>query len=186
MVAAGNVTSYQADHRTESDTTPVADHAQAWNAVTVAAHTNLTAVSDDPVYHAWIARAREGELSPRCRTSLLFDQHRWPIKPDICTEGGNVLTPTPRAGPTTAGWALVQTGRPGWSAAPSIWLPWNLHAVLSPETSSLQEVTRPAMHSSLKASDNCKPASSSLLPGRSVPRTKTPPWQGRRLLLKGG
>lgn len=92
VVAAGNVIHYQADHRTESDTTPVADPAQAWNAVTVGAHTNLTGATDDPAYQGWSPQAGEGELSPHSRTSLLFDQRRWPIKPDICMEGGNVLT----------------------------------------------------------------------------------------------
>jgi hypothetical protein len=92
LVAAGNVTSYQADHRTESDTTPVADPAQAWNAVTVGAYTNLTGIPDDPAYQSWTPLAGEGELSPHSRTSTLFNQSRWPIKPDICMEGGNVLT----------------------------------------------------------------------------------------------
>ena len=92
LVAAGNVTSYQSDHQTESDTTPVADPAQAWNAITVGAFTNLTGTSADPSYHGWTPQAGEGELSPHSRTSLLFNQRRWPIKPDICMEGGNVLT----------------------------------------------------------------------------------------------
>jgi hypothetical protein len=49
-------------------------------------------VTDDPAYHGWTPQAAEGELSPHSRTSLHFDQRRWPIKPDICMEGGNVLT----------------------------------------------------------------------------------------------
>ncbi|MDO5500924.1 MAG: S8 family peptidase, partial [Propionibacteriaceae bacterium] len=92
LVAAGNVTSYQADHHTESDTTPVADPGQAWNAITVGAFTNLTEVPADPSYRGWSAQAGEGELSPHSRTSLMFNQRRWPIKPDICMEGGNVIT----------------------------------------------------------------------------------------------
>lgn len=92
LVAAGNVKHYQKDHRSESDTTPVADPAQAWNAVTVGAHTSLTEAPNDPAYQGWTPQAKEGELSPHSRTSLLFDHRRWPIKPDICMEGGNVLT----------------------------------------------------------------------------------------------
>jgi len=34
----------------------------------------------------------KGELSPHSRTSLLFGKRTWPVKPDICFEGGNVLT----------------------------------------------------------------------------------------------
>jgi hypothetical protein len=92
IVAAGNVDSYHADHLTESDTSVIESPAQAWNALTVGAHTELTAVSTDPQYHGWKAVAENGQLSPHSRTSLLFGARPWPIKPDICLEGGNVLS----------------------------------------------------------------------------------------------
>lgn len=92
LVATGNVDSYQKDYRTESDTSAVEDPAQAWNTVTVGAHTDFADVPEDPQYNGWEPLADEGELSPHSRTSVLFDQRRWPIKPDICMEGGNVLT----------------------------------------------------------------------------------------------
>lgn len=92
LVATGNVDSYQADHSTESDTSAVEDPAQAWNALTVGAHTNLADTPEDPQYDGWEPLAEEGALSPHSRTSVLFDQRKWPIKPDICMEGGNVLT----------------------------------------------------------------------------------------------
>ncbi|MHC2999977.1 S8 family peptidase [Microbacterium sp. HJ5] len=92
VIAAGNVGSYQANHRLESDTSPVEDPAQSWNALTVGAHTDLVNVPTDPEYAGWSAMAAEGELSPHSRTSLLFGKRTWPIKPDICFEGGNVLT----------------------------------------------------------------------------------------------
>lgn len=92
LVATGNVDSCQADFRTESDTSAVEDPAQAWNVLTVGAHTNLVDVPDDPQYQGWKPQAGAGELSPHSRTSVLFDQRKWPIKPDICMEGGNVLT----------------------------------------------------------------------------------------------
>lgn len=92
VVAAGNVDSYQSDHRAESDTSAIEDPAQAWNALTVAAYTNLDGQPDDPQYHGWTPMAKAGELSPHSRTSVMFAQRRWPIKPDICMEGGNVLT----------------------------------------------------------------------------------------------
>lgn len=91
LIATGNVDTYQHDYRTESDTSPVEDPAQAWNAVTVGAHTRLTDTPSDPTYAGWNPLADEGELSPHSRTSTLFAR-KWPIKPDICMEGGNVLT----------------------------------------------------------------------------------------------
>jgi len=92
LVAAGNVDSYQQDHRTESDTSAVEDPAQAWNALTVGAHTNLASLPDDPQYQGWSPMADVGSLSPHSRTSVMFSNRRAPIKPDICMEGGNVLT----------------------------------------------------------------------------------------------
>lgn len=92
VVAAGNVDQYALDHRTESDTSAVEDPAQAWNALTVGAYTEMTDLPQDPQYAGWTALAAAGELSPHSRTSAMFNQRKWPIKPDICLEGGNVLS----------------------------------------------------------------------------------------------
>lgn len=92
VVAAGNVSSYLDEHRINSETSPVEDPAQAWNALTVGAYTDRAYLPQHPQYAGWSAMAKPGELSPHTRTSVMFDQHRWPIKPDICMEGGNVLT----------------------------------------------------------------------------------------------
>lgn len=92
LVAVGNVDSYQLDHRAASDTSAVEDPAQAWNALSVSAHTDLASSPVDPQYAGWTPMAEAGTLSPHSRTSVMFDQRRWPIKPDICMEGGNVLT----------------------------------------------------------------------------------------------
>lgn len=92
LVAAGNVDQYSLDHRAESDTSAVEDPAQAWNALTVGACTSLTEIPQDPQYNGWTPLAGVGELSPHSRTSVMFNQRNWPIKPDICMEGGNVLT----------------------------------------------------------------------------------------------
>jgi hypothetical protein len=92
IVASGNVDSYQTDHRAESDTSTVEDPAQAWNALTVSAYTDLAATPTDPDYRGWHPMADPGELSPHSRTSMMFSGRKWPIKPDICMEGGNVLT----------------------------------------------------------------------------------------------
>lgn len=91
VVSAGNVRSFTADHLATSDTTMVDDPGQAWNALTVGAHTELTRPPSHPDYAGWNTVALPGELSPHSRTSLLFDR-KWPLKPDLCMEGGNVLT----------------------------------------------------------------------------------------------
>ena len=74
-----------------SDATGIADPAQSWNALTVGAYTDLVAESADPQFSGWEALVPAGELSPHSRTSVPFSR-KWPIKPDICLEGGNVLT----------------------------------------------------------------------------------------------
>ncbi|OIQ77987.1 hypothetical protein GALL_403160 [mine drainage metagenome] len=92
VVAAGNVNSYVENHLDESDTSHIEDPAQSWNALTVGAYTELTAPPSDLQYAGWRALAEEGGLSPHSRTSILSGSRPWPIKPDICMEGGNVLS----------------------------------------------------------------------------------------------
>lgn len=92
IIAAGNVAKYQQDYRSNSETEAIEDPAQAWNALTVGAFTELVETPTDPQYTGWSPLATAGDVSPHSRTSLLFSQKKWPLKPDICMEGGNVLT----------------------------------------------------------------------------------------------
>ena len=68
------------------------DPAQSWNALTVGAFTELTHITDitlagyDPI-------APIGGLSPFSTTSLTWD-NKWPIKPEIVMEGGNLAKNT--------------------------------------------------------------------------------------------
>jgi len=91
VLSAGNVDNYVAQHLDESDTSAVQDPGQAWNALTVGAHTELVDLPAGPAYAGWGVVAAEGELSPHSRTSLPFGVRPWPIKPDVVMEGGNVL-----------------------------------------------------------------------------------------------
>lgn len=91
VVSAGNVDTSVVNHLAESDTSPVRDPGQAWNALTVGAYTELTDPPDDPAYAGWSPVAQAGDLSPHSRTSLQFGPRPWPIKPDVVMEGGNVL-----------------------------------------------------------------------------------------------
>lgn len=91
VLCAGNVdeTELSADHLTRSDTDPVHDPGQAWNAITVGAQTEK-AVITDPKWASWQPVAPPGELSPWSTTGVVFAD-AWPIKPDVVFEGGNVV-----------------------------------------------------------------------------------------------
>lgn len=94
VIAAGNLNPphYQQEHREASAVSVIQDPAQAWNALTVSASTELTEIPSDAQYDNWSPLAASGDLSPHSSTSLLFDHSKWPLKPDICMEGGNVLS----------------------------------------------------------------------------------------------
>jgi hypothetical protein len=90
LVSAGNIRGgYAVNHLDLSDLTKVQNPAQAWNALTVGAYTELTETPDHPRFNGWKAMAAAGELSPLSRTSVPWES--WPVKPDIVLEGGNVL-----------------------------------------------------------------------------------------------
>ncbi len=87
IISAGNVrdlTDTSTTYLDRCDTHPVEDPAQAWNALTVGAYTELVSVGTS----GWTAVAPPGDLSPFSRTGVGF-QRQWPIKPDIVMEGGN-------------------------------------------------------------------------------------------------
>ena len=94
LISAGNVgdSPVGADYHDVCDSAGIEDPAQAWNALIVGAHTDLTSIPSDPSFAHWTPLAAAGALSPHSRTSLLFGTRPWPLKPDICMEGGNVLT----------------------------------------------------------------------------------------------
>ena len=46
----------------------------------------------DPTFNGWSALGAKGGISPHSRTSVMFSPRLWPLKPDICMEGGNVIT----------------------------------------------------------------------------------------------
>lgn len=91
FLSSGNVDgkALEAAHLDRSDTEPVHDPGQAWNALTVGAFTERALVKD-PKWNGWQALAPAGELSPWSTTGLVFAD-AWPIKPDVVFEGGNVV-----------------------------------------------------------------------------------------------
>lgn len=91
VISAGNVDE-ESDWRRypESNlTAEVHDPAQAWNALTVGAFTAKTRLPE-PDMNGWEPVASAGDLSPFSPTSLTWNRHRWPIKPEVLFEGGNV------------------------------------------------------------------------------------------------
>ena len=91
VLCAGNVdvNSLSVEHLDRSDTDPIHDPGQAWNALTVGALTEK-AVINDPKWASWQPVARPGDLSPWSTTGVTFAD-AWPIKPDVVFEGGNVV-----------------------------------------------------------------------------------------------
>ena len=93
IVSAGNTDRpYAVDYVAKCDLSPIEDPAQAWNALVVGASTELVEKPTDPTFAGWATVAEAGEISPHSRTGVIAGGDQWPIKPDICMEGGNVLT----------------------------------------------------------------------------------------------
>jgi hypothetical protein len=90
VISAGNTDPAQRHRYPESnDTDPVQDPAQAWNAVTVGAYTDLWEFGQaNPQFSGCVAIAPRGDFSPSSTTSLSWNRD-WPIKPDVVLEGGN-------------------------------------------------------------------------------------------------
>ncbi len=96
LVSAGNTSNLISNDKIElldypdiNIKLPIQNPAQAWNALTVGAFTEKTRVSDLD-YQGYTPLAQDGELSPHSTTSVNWDK-RWPNKPDIVLEGGNLL-----------------------------------------------------------------------------------------------
>lgn len=72
----------------------VEDPAQSWNAVTVGAYTEKTTIRSAE-FADWKPVANAGQLCPASRTSAVWSDKAWPVKPDIVMEGGNLaIDPT--------------------------------------------------------------------------------------------
>ena len=63
--------------------------AEAWNALTVGAYAGDAVHIAECGLKGWHAAVEPGSLSPYSRTSVVW-KGSWPIKPEICLDGGNV------------------------------------------------------------------------------------------------
>ena len=111
VLSAGNVSEVDATYLDRCDVEPVEDPAQAWNALTVGAYTNLVDVAAaGSDFAGWTPVAPPGDLSPFSRTSVTF-QRQWPIKPEVVLEGGNAAaSPAGTAFDTPDSLSVVTTG----------------------------------------------------------------------------
>lgn len=68
---------------------PVQSPAQSWNALTVGAYTKKIQINEEK-FKGYKALAKADCLSPFSATSYSWEENKWPIKPDVLMEGGNV------------------------------------------------------------------------------------------------
>lgn len=92
IISAGNVLQESAswgDYPNGNLASSVQNPAQSWNAITVGAYTEKDKSSNRNIIGGEIL-AKSGQLSPYSTTSFYWDK-KWPIKPEIVLEGGNVI-----------------------------------------------------------------------------------------------
>jgi Subtilase family len=99
---------------------PMQDPAQAWNALTIGAFTQLDQLPTDDRYKAYSPVAPRGGISPHS-SSRPLDATRVPNKPEIVLEGGNVAFDGMLPDPTVTTLTTLTTGhRPNRPLA-AIW-----------------------------------------------------------------
>jgi len=91
IISAGNINDYDLwkDYPASNFVSSIQNPAQSWNALTIGAYTGKNIVNDVR-YNLHKPVANENELSPYSTTSLIWEK-KWPIKPDVVFEGGNLL-----------------------------------------------------------------------------------------------
>lgn len=97
IVSAGNMIKQYPDlndlmdYPTINYGTSIQNPAQSWNALVVGGYTGKVQLKNGiGNYQDYTLLAQEGELSPHSTTSNFWDK-KWPLKPDVVFEGGNLL-----------------------------------------------------------------------------------------------
>lgn len=90
ILSAGNITDFNqiTNYPDSQITDSIHDPGQSWNALTVGAYTRLTHITS-PIFAGYTPVARTNQLSPFSTTSTVWED-KWPIKPEVVFEGGNV------------------------------------------------------------------------------------------------
>ena len=109
ILSAGNLTDFSVicNYPAAQQTDSIHDPAQAWNALTVGAYTRLDQIKDKSL-EGYVPLAPSGGLSPFSTTSLIWE-NKWPIKPEILMEGGNVIHNGSGSGHWTEDVSLLST-----------------------------------------------------------------------------
>lgn len=91
IVAAGNVYDEEVWNNYPDGNTLQSVHnpGQSWNCLTIGAYTEKNQ-TNDKYYDEFERVAPSGGISPFSSTSFLWDK-KWPIKPDVVFEGGNLI-----------------------------------------------------------------------------------------------
>jgi hypothetical protein len=91
IISAGNICDEESwqNYPASNFTSSIQNPAQSWNSIVAGAYTEKTQVNDND-YRDYIPVSKDGELSPYSSTSLIWEK-KWPIKPDVVFEGGNML-----------------------------------------------------------------------------------------------
>lgn len=91
IVSAGNICDDESwrNYPNSNFTSSVQNPAQSWNTLVTGAYTEKNQVNDNN-FQNHTPLANEGELSPYSSTSLMWER-KWPVKPDVVFEGGNLL-----------------------------------------------------------------------------------------------
>jgi hypothetical protein len=110
ILAAGNITDIEqiANYPDSLMTDSIHDPAQSWNAITVGAVTTLTEITDTTL-SGYSALATEGQISPFSTTSLTWENNKWPLKPEVVFEGGNIAVDTSKFATECNDLSLVST-----------------------------------------------------------------------------
>jgi len=93
ILSAGNANTeqnkgFQYKYPDSNITDSIHDPGQSWNAITIGAYTKKTQIRD-PELSEYKPVAYAGALSPFSTTSFVWEK-KWPAKPDIVLEGGNL------------------------------------------------------------------------------------------------
>lgn len=92
VVSAGNTNNTEEASKQYPDTQltdSVHDPAQSWNALTAGAYTELDQITDATL-EGYTPVAPKNGLSPFSTTSTTWEENKWPIKPELVLEGGNL------------------------------------------------------------------------------------------------
>jgi len=93
LLCAGNMTANTSKAANQYPdiqlTDSVHDPAQSWNALTAGAYTEFDEISDATLA-GYTPIACKNWLSPFSTTSMTWEKNKWPIKPELVLEGGNL------------------------------------------------------------------------------------------------